>query len=65
MQPILKRKEKDEEAKQLKRHAVLLELEPADEERLRAMVAYTDTNQADVLRQCIRHVYRMQFGGGQ
>ena len=60
---ILKKKEKDEEQRP-KKHQVLLELDGDDEKRLRAMVGYTDTSQADVLRQCLRYVHDAQFGGG-
>lgn len=60
---ILKKKEKEDEPKPQKKHQVLLELDGDDEKRLRAMVGYTETNQSDVLRQCLRHVYASQFGG--
>lgn len=60
---ILKKRDKDEDQKPPKKHQVLLELDGEDETRLRAMVGYTETSQADVLRQCLRHVYAAQFGG--
>lgn len=62
MPAILQKKERDEEPRP-KKHAVLLELESDDVERLRAMVGFTETSQADVLRQCLRYVHSKQFGG--
>lgn len=47
---------------QQKRHAVLLELDADDETKLREMVDKTQTSQADVLRQCLRYVYGIEFG---
>lgn len=59
---ILRKKEREDSGPKKKRHSVLLELDDADDERLQAMVAYTESSQADVLRQCLRHVHSAQFG---
>jgi len=45
-----------------KKHAMMLELDADDDSKLREMVERTGTSKADVLRQCLRYVYGIEFG---
>lgn len=43
-------------------HTVLLRLEKADQDKLLYLCQIGDTNQNDILRQCLRHVYEAEMG---
>lgn len=45
-------------------HSVLLRLEDDDHDKLQHLCRLGGTNKNDILRQCIRHVYREEFGKG-
>lgn len=58
---ILKRKLDDGDPLYMHSHRVPLDLNDDDHRRLIELVKYTKTTKADVLRQCLNHVYLKQF----
>lgn len=65
MTEIVKKEVQAEEVVKDGKHRVLLELEEGDAAMLRAFVEYSGKAKVQVLRECLRHAYRVQFGGGQ
>lgn len=59
---VIRRKQKKEVAPGKKRHAVLTYLDDSDWEKLRALVTLGNTTNSDVVRDSLRHVYRVEFG---
>lgn len=56
---VLKHKIEDA-AEKNNRRSVLLVLNKDDYNKLRALVSASDTNNSEVLRQCLRHVYDLE-----
>lgn len=59
---IIKKEPEAEPAKE-KKHQILVELDESDAAMLRAFTEYSGKAKVQVLRECLRHVYRTQFGG--
>ena len=58
---VLKKKEREEVPEKDDRHSVLLKLDKDDYDKLRILVRETSTNNNEVLRQCLRHVFDVEM----
>ena len=63
MPGIIKRPNAEKEAATEKPdlHTVLLRLDSEDRDKLKHLCRLGDTNQNDILRQCLRHVYEAEM----
>ena len=59
---IIKKDPEQEPAKE-KKTQLLVELDESDAAMLIAFVKHSDKAKVQVLRECLRHCYRAQFGG--
>jgi hypothetical protein len=61
---IVKKELAQEPAPEKKKQQILVELDEGDSAMLRAFTEYSSKAKVQVLRECLRHCYRAQFGGG-